>query len=68
MIQRLGEKWWSFWRRANRLLLAMDVDPLEDIHRRLRQLEAASSAQSTNRHCAAPSRSTQEVDRSRGSM
>ena len=68
MIQRLGEKWRSFWRRTNRLLLAMDVDPLEDIHRRLRQLETASSAQSTDRHCTAPSRSTQEVDGGRGSM
>jgi hypothetical protein len=68
MIQRLGEKWRSFWHSMNRLLLAMDVDPLEDLHRRLRQLEVASLAQGADRHCAATSRSAQEVDGSRGCM
>jgi hypothetical protein len=65
MTQSVGEKWRSFSRSANRLLLAMDVDPLEDIHRRLRQLELASLAQGPERHRAMPFRPTQEVDESR---
>jgi hypothetical protein len=54
MIQQLGEKWPYFWRRTNRLLLAMDVDPLEDIHRRLQRLEAANLTPKVSRHCAPP--------------
>jgi hypothetical protein len=62
MIQELGEKWRDFWHRASRLLLAMDVDPLADIHRRLRRLEAANSTSGAAQHCVAPSGSTQQGD------
>ena len=62
MIRRLGEKLRYFWRRTNHFLLAMDVDPLEDIHRRLRELEAANSAPKVNRYRTKPSGSIQEVD------
>jgi hypothetical protein len=41
MIKQLGETWRGFWRKANNLALAMDADPLEDVHRRIRRLEAA---------------------------
>jgi hypothetical protein len=41
MIKQIGERWRGFWRMANNLALAMDADPLEDIHRRVRQLERA---------------------------
>jgi hypothetical protein len=60
MIRELGEKWRYFWRRTNRLLLAMDVDPLEDIHRRLQRLEAANLTPKVSRHCTPPPGSTRE--------
>ena len=41
MIKQIGEKWRGFWRMASNVALSMDADPLEDIHRRIRQLEAA---------------------------
>jgi hypothetical protein len=41
MIKQIGETWRSFWRMANKFALAVDADPLEDIHRRIRRLEAA---------------------------
>jgi hypothetical protein len=41
MIKRIGEKWRGFWRMASNLALSMDADPLEDIHRRIKRLEAA---------------------------
>jgi hypothetical protein len=62
MIQQLGEKWRSFWRRTNRLLLAMDADPLEDIHRRLRQLEAANLTPKAARYGTAPPGAIREGD------
>jgi hypothetical protein len=62
MIQQLREKWRSFWHRTNRLLLAMDADPLEDIHRRLQHLEAAHSTPKAPRHGTAPPISTRVGD------
>ena len=41
MIKQIGEKWRGFWRMASNLALSMDADPLEDIHRRIKRLEAA---------------------------
>jgi hypothetical protein len=41
MIKQIGEKWRGFWRMASNVALSMDADPLEDIHRRIRRLEAA---------------------------
>jgi len=41
MIKQIGQTWRGFWRMASNRALAMDADPLEDIHRRVRRLEAA---------------------------
>jgi len=41
MIKQIAEKWRGFWRMASNMALSMDADPLEDIHRRIRRLEAA---------------------------
>ena len=41
MIKQIGEKWIGFWRMASNVALSMDADPLEDIHQRIRRLEAA---------------------------
>jgi hypothetical protein len=41
MIKQIAEKWRGFWRMASNVALSMDADPLEDIHRRIRRLEAA---------------------------
>src|ERR1700722_107697 len=41
MIKQIGEKWRGFWRMASNLALSMDTDSLEDIHRRIKRLEAA---------------------------
>jgi hypothetical protein len=61
MIQQLGEKWRAFRRRANDLLLAMDADPLQDIYRRLRQLEAANRQSEAGRPRAVRPTVTDEV-------
>lgn len=62
MIQKLGEKWRHFRRRMNALLLAMDADPLADIHRRLRHLETARLMPKACRHRPEPSDRTAEGD------
>jgi hypothetical protein len=41
MIKQIGEKWTAFWRTSNNWVLAADVDPLEDLHTRVRRLELA---------------------------
>jgi hypothetical protein len=41
MIKQIAEKWRDFWRMTSNVALSMDADPLEDIHRRIRLLEAA---------------------------
>jgi hypothetical protein len=40
IVAVIGERWNAFWRRANALALAMDADPLAEIHSRIRRLEA----------------------------
>ncbi len=55
MIKRIGEKWRGFWRMASNAALSMDADPLEDIHRRIRQLEAAVFQSEVGREPVAPS-------------
>jgi hypothetical protein len=42
-INKIGK---AFWRTAHNWALMMDPDPFEDIHGRLRRLEAAASLQS----------------------
>jgi hypothetical protein len=46
MIKQINEVWKAFWRTAHNWALMMDPDPFEDIHGRLRRLEAAASVQS----------------------
>jgi hypothetical protein len=58
MIKQIREKWMGFWRMANTWALAMDADPLEDIHRRVRRLEAAFSQSESGPEPATPTRST----------
>ena len=41
MIKQIAKKWRDFWRMTSNVALSMDADPLEDIHRRIRRLEAA---------------------------
>jgi hypothetical protein len=46
MIKQITKIGKAFWRTAHNLALMMDPDPFEDIHGRLRRLEAAASLQS----------------------
>jgi hypothetical protein len=55
MIKEIGEKWRGFWRMASNMALSMDADPLEDIHRRIRRLEAAVFQSEVGREPVAPS-------------
>jgi hypothetical protein len=57
MIRQIGEKWRGFWRMASNVALSMDADPLEDIHRRIRRLEAAVFQSEVGREPVAPSTS-----------
>jgi len=43
MIKLIGQKWTSFRQIVNNWLLTMDTEPLEDIRRRVRRLEAVIS-------------------------
>ena len=61
MVQQLGNKWRNFWHRVNALFLAMDADPLEDIHRRLRRLETAHRQLEASRRRTARSGATDEA-------
>lgn len=54
MIKQIAEKWRGFWRTANDLALSMDADPLEDIHRRIKRLEAAVFQSEVGREPVAP--------------
>jgi hypothetical protein len=65
MIKRIGEKWRGFWRMASKAALSMDADPLEDIHRRIRQLEAAVFQSEIGRDPVAPT--TRKDQRRHGS-
>src|SRR5258707_9637013 len=60
MIKQIGEKWRGFWRMATNVALSMDADPLEDIHRRIRRLEAAVFQSEVGRQPLAPSGSANQ--------
>jgi hypothetical protein len=60
MIKQIGEKWRGFWRAANNLALSMDADHLEDIHRRIKRLEAAVFQSEVGRERVAPSSSANQ--------
>jgi hypothetical protein len=60
MIKQIGEKWRGFWRMANNLALSMDADPLEDIHRRIKRLEAAVFQSEVGRDPIAPNASANQ--------
>ena len=47
---------------ASNLALSMDADPLEDIHRRIKRLEAAVVQSEVGREPVAPSTSGQATD------
>jgi len=49
MIKLIGEKWKSFRQTVHNWLLTMDADPLEEMHRRIRRLEAAISQMEAGR-------------------
>ena len=55
MMKQIGEKWRGFWRMASNVALSMDSDPLEDIHGRIRRLEAAVFQSEVGREPVAPS-------------
>jgi hypothetical protein len=57
MSKQIGEKWRGFWRMASNVALSMDADPLEDIHRRIKRLEAAVFQSEVGREPVAPSTS-----------
>jgi hypothetical protein len=60
MIKQIAEKWRGFWRMASNVALSMDADPLEDIHRRIRRLEAAVFQSEVGREPVAASASTNQ--------
>jgi hypothetical protein len=60
MIKQIGEKWRGFWRMASNVALTMDADPLEDIHGRIRRLEAAVFQSEVGREPVAPSASANQ--------
>jgi hypothetical protein len=39
MLRRMIDAWTNFWRAANRIALALDADPYEPLHQRIRALE-----------------------------
>jgi hypothetical protein len=60
MIKQIGEKWRGFLRMARNVALSMDADPLEDIHRKIRRLEAAVFQSEVGREPVAPSTSAKQ--------
>ena len=60
MIKQIAEKWRGLWRMANNVALSMDADPREDIHRRIRRLEAAVFQSEVGREPVAPSASANQ--------
>ena len=53
MIEQIAGKWKGFRQMVNNWLFTMDADPLEDIHNRLRRLEAAFLQSEARRRGAA---------------
>jgi hypothetical protein len=43
MINHIGKKWRDIWTAVNNWVLAIDVDPLEEIRLRIRRLETPST-------------------------
>lgn len=41
MFESVPGRWQQLWRSVSHFALAMDTDPLQDIHSRLRRLEGA---------------------------
>jgi len=60
MIKQIGKKWRGFWRVASNVALSMDADPMEDIHGRIRRLEAAVFQSEVGRDPVAPSTSANQ--------
>jgi hypothetical protein len=60
MIKQIGERWRGFWQTASNVALSMDADPLEDIHGRIRRLEAAVFQSEMGREPVAPSASANQ--------
>jgi hypothetical protein len=54
MTKPISQRWKDFMQTVNNWLLTMDADPLEDIHRRVRRLEAAISQMEARRRSAEP--------------
>jgi hypothetical protein len=60
MIEQIAGKWKRFRQMVNNWILAMDADPLEDIHTRLRRLEAAFLQLEAGRGSTKADRSTNQ--------
>jgi hypothetical protein len=60
MIKQIAKKWRDFWRMTSNVALSMDADPLEDIHRRIRRLEAAVFQSEVGREPVTPSSSANQ--------
>ena len=60
MIKQIGEKWRGFWRVASNVALSMDADPLEDIHQRIRRLEATVFQSEVGHEAVAPNASANQ--------
>jgi hypothetical protein len=56
MIKLIARKWKAFIQIVNNVLLTMDPDPLEDIHRRVKHLETAISQLEIGRRVTEPDR------------
>jgi hypothetical protein len=56
MIELIGQKWKGFIQTVNNWLLTMDADPLQDIHLRVRRLEAAIAQMEAGRLSTGPDR------------
>jgi hypothetical protein len=54
----IGQKWQRFRQIVNNWLLTMDADPLQDIYRRVRRLEALVSQLEAGRRSSEPDRVT----------
>ena len=54
MTKPISQKWKDFMQTVNNWLLTMDADPLDDIHHRVRRLEAAISQIEARRRSAEP--------------
>jgi hypothetical protein len=58
MIKLIGQKWRVLIQMVNDWFLTMDADPLQDIHQRIRRLEAAISQMEAGRRSTEADRVT----------